>query len=152
MPRLVVGHRFVVSRSHSKNTSNRELSTVNPKLAGFSLIEIALSLFVILAIITIVLTTSATYNTSRKSNLQGVAGKIATRQIETLRNTDYDSVSSGTFNDTELAKLPNPSAAQTVSTYSGDANVKQVLIQIDWQEGGINKSLKMDTLIYRNGL
>lgn len=119
---------------------------------GFSLIEIVLSLFVILAIITILLTTSATYNTSRRSNLQGVAGKIATRRIETLRNTTFASVTTGSFTDDELEKLQSSTATQTVSSYQESADIKLATLVVSWAEGGVSKSITMDTLIYKNGL
>lgn len=120
---------------------------------GFSLIETVLSMFVILAIISVLFTVSATYKTSRKSNLQGVATEIAARQIETLRNTAYDSLpGSGSFNDSSLSKLPSGTANQTITAYQSSTDVKQVAIQIMWTEGGIQKTLNMDTLIYRNGI
>ena len=120
---------------------------------GFSLIEIVLSLFVILAIITILLTTTATLRTSRNSNLQSLATEIESRQMETLRNTSYDSLpASGTtsFTDSNLAKLPSSTATQTIADYGTD--IKQVTLSVSWQESGINKNVKMDTLIYKYGL
>ena len=120
---------------------------------GFSLIEIVLSLFVILALITILLTTTATLRTSRNSNLRVTATQIASRQIENLRNTAYASLpanGSTTFSDANLTKLPNSTATQTFSDYGTD--IKQVTLQVSWQESGVNKNIKIDTLIYRNGI
>lgn len=149
MPNTVVGNKLADNSRHT----HHKVSTVNSEPAGFSLIEIVLSLFVILAIVTILLTTSATYSTSRRSNLQGIAGKIATRQIETLRNTAYESLpQSGAFLDPEVSKLPNSTANQTFTNYESSTDIKLATIQVSWTEGGISKSITMDTLIYRNGL
>lgn len=120
---------------------------------GFSLIEVVLSLFIILALVTILLTASATLRTSRNSNLQVTATQIASRQIENLRNTDYASLpTSGTtpFSDSNLSKLPNSTATQTFSSYGTD--IQQVTLQVSWQESGIDKNIKIDTLIYKNGI
>ncbi len=124
------------------------------KTGGFSLIEIVLSMFVILAIVSILFTVSATYNVSRKSSLQGIAADIADRQIETLRNTAYTSISLGTssFTDSNLTKLPGGTTNQTVTTYQSSLDIKQVSILISWTESGIAKSFSMDTLIYKNGI
>lgn len=122
---------------------------------GFTLIEIVLSMFVILAIVTILFTTSATFKTSRRSNLNTLAGKIAARQVESLRKTDYSSlpaVGSSSFTDSELTRLPEGTANQTVSLYQSNADVKQFAITVGWSEGGMAKSVTMDTLIYRNGI
>ena len=119
---------------------------------GFSLVEVVLSLFVALALITILLTASATLRTSRNSNLHVIATQIATRQIENLRNTAYGSLPAGTtpFSDANLTKLPNSTATQTFSDYG--TNIKQVTLQVGWQEGGVSKNIKIDTLIYKNGI
>lgn len=120
---------------------------------GFSLIEIVLSIFIILALVTILFTASATLRTSRNSNLQGLATEIASRQIENLRNTAYASLpANGTtsFSDSNLSKLPNSTATQTFSDYGTD--IKQVTLQVSWQESGVNKNIKIDTLIYKNGI
>lgn len=119
---------------------------------GFSLIEVVLSLFVTLALITILLTATATLRTSRNSNLQVTATQIASRQIENLRNTAYGSLPTGTtpFSDANLTKLPNSTATQTFSDYG--TKIKQVTLQVSWQESGINKNIKIDTLIYENGI
>ncbi|MBI3342039.1 hypothetical protein HY024_02865, partial [Candidatus Curtissbacteria bacterium] len=91
--------------------------------------------------------------TSRKSSLQGIASEIATRRIETLRNTAYDSLPiTGSFADSNLSKLPNSTANQTITTYQSSADVKQIAIQITWTENGNQKTFNMDTLIYRNGI
>ena len=130
-----------------------ELRTQYCKPAGFTLIEIVISLFIIIAIITILLTTSSVQLASRGSNLQGVAVKIASRQIETLRKTDFSLLpQSGPFADPDLAKLPQSSAQRTIGDYQSDEDIKVVTIQVTWVVGGAAKETKLETLIYKNGL
>lgn len=125
------------------------------KASGFTLIETVISLFLIIAIITILLTTSSVQFASHGSNLQGVATKIASRQIETLRKTGFGQLpASGTFADPDLAKLPQGSAQQTVTDYGSppDPDIKQVTIQVNWVVGGAPREIRLETLIYKNGL
>lgn len=121
---------------------------------GFSLVEIVLSMFVILAIVSILFTVAGTYNISRKSSLQGIAAEIADREIETLRNTSYSAIDLGTssFADSNLSKLSGGTASQTVTAYQSSADIKQVSIHISWNENGVGKSFSIDTLIYKNGI
>lgn len=120
---------------------------------GFTLIEIALSLLFILALVTILLTASGTFRTTRKGNLQGIATKIASRQIESLRNTAFASLPvSGNFSDPDLSKLPNSSASQTLDDYEASTKIKLVKIQVNWTESGATQNIKLETLISENGL
>lgn len=168
MPRLVHSSWFTVHRNNKQSfsankqslrssqttglkTVNRQLLTANHN--GFSLLEIVLSLFLVLAIILMLLSASGTFISSRSSNLRGIAAKISSRQIETLRKMDFDSLpASGAFADGDLSKLPQSSAAQTLSVYQSSPDIKIITITVNWMENTAAKSLSQDTLIYRNGL
>lgn len=126
---------------------------------GFTLIEVVLAIFVILAIVTILLIASGSYTTSRGSNLQGIAAKIASRQMENLRNTDFASLPSTcispagcTFADTDLSRLTSGSAKQTIDPYQSSADMKLITIQVNWTVSGAAKQSKIETLIYKNGI
>lgn len=125
---------------------------------GFTLVEILISLILIFAIITILFASTGTLTASRGSNLQSIATKIASRQIETLRKTAYSSLptcpSPGgcPLTDSDLSKLPSGSAKQILDTYESSADMKLATVQVDWIVNGAVKQLKIDTLIYKNGL
>lgn len=120
---------------------------------GFSLVEVVISIFVVLALIGVLLTTSSSFLTSRNSNLQQIANEIGTREIERLRNIAYDSLpGSGTISDSDLSKLPQGTATRTITTYQGDTDIKQVSVNITWNLGSTPKSVKFETLMYRYGL
>ena len=135
----------------------RKIEGLNAK-PGFTLIEIVLSLLLILAILTVFFAGSGTYTASRGTNLAGIATKIATRQIETLRKVDYASLPSCpsptgcNISDSDLVKLPSGSAKQFIDTYESSTDIKQVTVVVDWVVSGANKNIKLDTLIYKNGL
>ncbi len=151
MPKLVHSSLFRVQR---KKTIYHELPTTHFKVKpGFTLLEILLSLFLIIAIILMLISTSGTYLSSRSSNLRGIAGKIASRQIESLRKMDYDSLpATGAFADSDLSKLPQSTASQTLTSYHSSPDIKLVTVQVSWSESGAAKLFSEDTLIYRNGL
>lgn len=124
---------------------------------GFGLIEIILSVVLIIAIATGLFTTAGTFLIRRKSDLQAIAAKIASKDIENLRGTPFSSLPapgaySCAITDSDLSKLPASCGDRTITNYTGDPDIKQVTITIRWQEKGIAKSLVMDTLIYANGL
>ncbi|OGD58942.1 hypothetical protein A3I57_02975 [Candidatus Beckwithbacteria bacterium RIFCSPLOWO2_02_FULL_47_23] len=134
--------------------------TLNAR-SGFTLIEIALSLVFILAMIVILLTASGTFRTTRKGNLQGVATKIASRQIENLRNTAFASLpncpsptgcSITSAEEPDLSKLPSGSATKTLDDYEASTKIKQVLIKVNWTENAAPQEIKIETLISENGL
>ena len=131
---------------------------------GFSLVEILLTLFFAAVLITILLTSTTTLTTGRRSNLQAIATKIATRDIETLRQTDFNSLPSDTGSTclqdyaAELAKLPNSCHTRQVVNFQSDPDIKQFTITLTWHDSGQNQcelsicKVQMNALIYKNGL
>ena len=151
---------LIVNRKNRKPIYHLPL-TIHRKALGFTLIETAISLVFILAMIVILLTASGTFRTTRKGNLQGVATKIASRQIESLRNTAYGSLqdcpSPNGCNITvqqepDLVKLPSSSATKTLDDYEASTKIKLVKIQVNWTESGAAQNIKLETLISENGL
>ena len=134
---------------------NCQLSIVNCQLfkSGFTLIEIVLSVFLILGIVSILFSASGTYIHSRSAALASTAAKIASGEIETLRETDFANLpSSGTFSSPDLSKLPSGQAQRTLGDYQGSSKIKQVTIAVSWQEGSLPKTIKMETLISESGI
>lgn len=134
------------------------LDTRYKKSEGFGLIEILLSVVLIIAIVTALFASSGTFLIRRGSDLQSIASKIASKDIESLRDQSFSSLpAAGTYTcvivDTDLSNLGAGACGdRTVSNYTGDANIKQITVTIRWQQSGKSKSLVMDTLIYTNGL
>ena len=125
---------------------------------GFTLIEIVLSLFLILAIVVILFATSGTFIPSRTTSLQGIATKIATREIENLRKTNFAALPSCPspggcpIADTDLARLPSGEATRAIDDYQGSGQIKQVTVKITWIDKGAPKEIILETLISENGL
>lgn len=133
----------------------RSPSTLLRAKEGFGLIEIILSVVLIIAIVTALFALSGTFFIRRSSDLQSIAAKIASKDIENLRAATFSSLPASatcSITDSDLSKLPSGCGDRTITDYTDDPNIKQVTITIRWQEKSIAKSLVMDTLIYANGL
>ena len=137
------------------------MPTIKQFNSGFALIEILLALILILVIIAILFSASGTFLTTRRSNLQTIAAKIASCEIEQLRNTAFASIATGTDVDIstpcnqDISKLPAPkSAKRTITDYGSpaDPDIKQVNIRVTWTENNASREIKMETLIAENGL
>lgn len=160
MPNLVSSSESIVHR-RKRETTNYKLPAINCKSAGFTLVEILLSLFLILAIVSILLATSGTFVSSRKASLQSIATKIASCEIEQLRKTAFANITTGDDVDIgapcneDLFKLPVPSSAKrTIADYGTppDPDIKQVAIRVTWTENNAFQEIKLETLISENGL
>lgn len=123
---------------------------------GFTLVEILITLVLISAITVVLFASAGALTTSRNSNLAEIASKIAVRQTETLRKTAYSSLPSCqtpcAISDSDLAKLPGATATQTITAYLTSADIKFVTVQVNWNQSGAPKELKMETLIYKDGI
>ena len=164
MPKLVHSSRFSV---HGLiKTVNCQLLTVNRKSAGFSLIEVLLSIFLITTLVTILLTSSGTLFTTYNSRLQSQASKIASKKIENLRNTAFSLLPSGGTNTSctndadltaDLAKLKNASCSLTITNYDtpieANTKIKWATVTIKWDnDRKVQQNLNIDTLVYKEGL
>ena len=78
--------------------------------------------------------------------------------MENLRNTAYDSLPSCsspngcTLSDSDLTKLPSGTAKYFIDTYQSSPDMKLTTIKIDWISNGAAKQIKIETLIYKNGI
>lgn len=127
---------------------------------AFSLIEVLLSMFLILALVTILFAASGTYRHSRNSQLQTIATKIASREIENLRKTAFASLpgTGAITGDPDLPNLPSGTAERTVANYPPNCSptcspdIKQITVTVNWTEGGVARTISQDTIISKNGL
>ena len=158
MPKIVHSSQLTVHRKNK--TVNRGPLTFNRHRwrPGFSYVEILLSLFLILALVAILLTTSTVYIHSRRTNLQTIATKMASCEIERLRKLAFSQLPiSGPVDascTSELSKLPASTAQRTVAYFGAPANpkIKQITVAVSWTEKGLFQEIKLETLISENGL
>lgn len=160
-------------------TTNYELRTHHwrRRRQGFSLIEIVIALFVIVALGMILFSSSGTLFTTRNAKQQNVAAKIASKQIENLKNTPFNSLPTGAVPPASPSPIPCPSTDPDLNNLKGNGvgghgtcslfvsnydniadsaspptDIKQITAQIDWKtDKGTSQILKVDSLIYRYG-
>jgi len=150
-------NRKQFNNSTIQQFNNSTIQQFNNFKNAYSLVEIVIALFLLGALVTILLTVSGTLFTTRSSRLQQIATKIATKDIEYLRNLPFASLpstgpcSQPTNPDADLTKLPNGNCARTVTNYLGSSQIKFVTVTVTWQEK-IQKRVLLDTLVYQYGL
>src|SRR3990167_11221829 len=158
MPKIVHSSQLTVHRKNK--TVNRGPLTFNRHRwrPGFSYVEILLSLFLILALVAILLTTSTVYIHSRRTNLQTIATKMASCEIERLRKLNFSSLpGDGSFDAScasDLSKLPAGTSTRLVANFGSPVNpkIKQITTAVSWTEKGLARQIKLETLISENGL
>ena len=124
-----------------------------PRLTGFSLIEVIISIFLMGVMLVLFQSVMSTTTLVRTSKNQGTALAIARNEIEKLRADGYSAVpASGSFYDSLLSALPSAATTTlTVSAYT--AKVKQVGVTVVWRDAGASASstVSLDTLIAQTG-
>lgn len=127
---------------------------------GFSLIDVLLTMFLVVMFSSILLVGSGSYLTSRKSTLRTLAAKIASEQIDRLRNqakTNFPYVQGDppcyAIDPAESSKLTSYSCTLSTTDHTPPAaEIYLVTVNVGWIEDSEPKSVKMETLIYQNGL
>jgi len=129
------------------------IKKINNKFeAGFSLVEIIVSISVILVIFSLLILEIDALSISKKQRYEYIASQIANNQIETLRATSYDSLpSSGTISDSQLSQLPSGAGSFTVSDYPDYTNLKQLSVTVTWNDGA-SKSFVITSLVGGQGI
>jgi len=120
---------------------------------GFSLVEVLIAVVIIAILGFILLTTSGTLTQTHTSNLQTIASKIASSELETLRETNFAQLpGSGPITDPNLGKLPSGTATRTISNYQGSLLIKEVNVTVNWTWNGSPRQFQLASLIYENGI
>ena len=167
-------YQFQINTNFKSRIGNYKFDIRNWKFEeGFSLVEVLLAVFLIIALTTILFATSGTLFTTRRSRLQSQAAKIASKEIEYLRNIPFASLPGNATNTAcvyggdsvdvtaDLQKLKSASCNRQTTNYDGKADppttpsteIKLITITITWRgDKGESQTLNMDTLIYKNGL
>lgn len=116
---------------------------------GFSYIELLIVIFIFEIILVIYFTAIGTFALTRHNRYKTAAYHFAAKKMEEIRNTPFNSVSTGTTTES----VANLSQGVTTTTISQTAtNLKEVEVKVDWQEQTRAKSLRLNTLVTLGGL
>lgn len=119
---------------------------------GFSLLEVAISLFIIGLILVLYQAVLGNVRLIQYTKDQEIALRVANNKIEELRAVGYDALpASGSFSDSQLSALSAAAATMAVTDYN--ATTKKVLVTIQWKEAGgtAAKNISLTTLITKTG-
>jgi len=123
------------------------------KPAGFSLIEIVISLALIAVTLIGYYAALRTITLTRQSKHQSLAVQLATKKIEELKATAFSSLpSGGVIDDPLLLSLPSATSTFSLADYSGSNQIKKVTVTIKWQEPNGQKTVEFTSLLIANGL
>jgi prepilin-type N-terminal cleavage/methylation domain-containing protein len=121
--------------------------------AGFSVIEVLITLFIIGVTLILYQTASRSIILNRYGRYREVALRIADQKIQTLRTTPFASLpSSGPFSDPQLGIIPQGTG--TVTLTDENSRLKRVTVLVTWrnpQGTGIDR-VQLDTYITQGGL
>lgn len=136
--------------------SNRDIISVsmNPKKeAGFSLVELMLAIVVGATFVgSMNLVTDSYTNLGKRNRNLVLVNSYAEAKVEALRNSGYNSISTGTtaLNSELPSQLPNHSGTMTVS--QPQAGLKQIDLSINYRDGTISRSYSYRTYIGELGV
>lgn len=126
---------------------------------GISLIELILVVVVVGVLALLVASLPSSIQSIRNSGNTSLAREIASKELDSLRKQPFADLSNGTnsFTDTNLSKLPSPTAGYDIEDCppeictSGEV-AKIIKVKINWIESGNVKELNLSTLVTEGGL
>lgn len=127
---------------------------------GFSLVEVLLVVMMVGFIAMMIFNLPQSLRLTGASSHETLAKEIASQQIERLRSRTYENLGgNGTMpiSDPRLDKLIGGVGSVTVADCPGSVcvnneEIKQITVEVSWQDEGKTNSVKYDTLIARGGL
>ena len=126
--------------------------TNNSKQSGISLVEVIVSMFMLAVLLVFYVSALNIVALTRKLRYENLAYHVANKQMETLRNTAYDSLpASGSITDALLSQIPSGAGSFTTAAYPGYGGVKQIIVTVTWSDG-ISKEVELRTLSGTGGI
>ena len=124
---------------------------INSK-SGFSLLEVLVTLFFVGLILVLYQSALGKMRLVRYAQGEETALRVANNKIEELRAQGYAALpASGSFSDSQLNTLSNPSAAMNITDYN--ATTKKIIVTIQWRQPPSNvvRNITLTTLITKTG-
>ncbi len=124
----------------------------NPGQAGYSIVEVLITLFIISAILLLYESALQSVALSENTKNQEIALRIAKNKLESLRGAGYDALpASGTFTDTSMSTIP--SGAGSISVVDYNTKLREVDVTVTWRRKGAStdSSIVLTTLVSKIG-
>jgi Tfp pilus assembly protein PilV len=127
---------------------------IKKKQSGFSYIEVLVSLFMVSIALVLMHAAHNALLLNRTAQHRELALRIASSQIEVLRNTPLASLpNSGSFAHSLLTELPSGVANMTIGNFN--ARTWEVSVVVTWREPhspSTQQSVELATLMTENGM
>lgn len=122
---------------------------MSQKESGFTLVELVISIAVIAVVTTTVVSLVLTIQgTQRRTIAMETATRAAQREMESLRNNNYSSLTTGQTIDFTNQLPSNLRSPQGVVTVSEPTNgLKRVDVSVFYNEGTTRKEIKLSSLV-----
>lgn len=126
---------------------------------GLSLIELLISVTLIsVSILAIYLALIYAVEVNKKAKNLALAYQISNQEMETIRNTPFESLTNVTDGDflsdsaTQLAQLNSGDGDLTIQDYEGDENTKKVIVEVNWSDNDGTQNVTFTTLVSKYGI
>ena len=122
---------------------------------GFTLIEIVISIVLLSLVFLMYQTMLDTVRFTDRARFDDIGLSIAVEQMEIYRAMDFNLLPDApvSVSDPDLVKLPDGSGTVTVTDYgSADSGIKQVLVEIEWDDKGASRVVSLDSLVTNGGV
>lgn len=126
---------------------------------GVSLVEIIIVVVIIAVLALLVSALPQSIYSIRRSGNISLAREIAGKELDLLRKQPYSNLSNGVnnFSDTNLSKLPNPTATYEIDDCSPEVctlgeTAKSVKVSVNWIESGKTQNVELFTIVSEGGL
>jgi prepilin-type N-terminal cleavage/methylation domain-containing protein len=119
--------------------------------SGFTFIEILIAVAVMLGLVALYGATLHTFSVTSDTSSEDIALRVASQKVDDLRAGGYAALpASGTFADSQLARIPSGAASTTITALN--AKTKQVQVTVSWYAGKLGtRSISLSTLITQVG-
>ena len=127
--------------------------------AGFSLAEVIIAITLLGIMVFVIANIPQAIRIISSSQVESKVREVVAKKMEDIRLTGYDNLPIGTtnFSDPRLSSLTAVSAVTTVvdcpaAVCAGGEPIKQVTIEIAWNENNNDKNFQVVTLVGKGGL
>lgn len=129
-----------------------EQRTRNKKQDGATLIEVAISMFMVFVLFVLYLAALNSVLIVKKTSYENIAYHIANKQMESLRALTYDALpSSGTIVDSQFSQIPSGAGSFVVSNHASMTGMKELVVTVTWSDNG-SKQVILRSLAGTGGL
>lgn len=126
------------------------LTGLTNRRTGFTLVEVLMGIALIMVSLVAILYLTALPSVLNRQSMEDLRASRAIRdEIERIRKIDFNALSSGSFSNPNLTKLPGATGNRTVTNYGGSTKMKQVTLAVTWVDPRGQRTVSSTVLLSR---